>query len=487
MNNDSFNFLSGSLNNTPVEKNFRLGRDTPSNYSLDIFNVNNNDSNKVSLNIIKDENKLKTILLNLESEILNYCGYYKSLEDIFNRCDIEIKNSLVIYVNEFNNNCKKYANQRTNKFMEAKKNSNEKNRLREELNQTKEYLDNLVQKHKNEIEEMKVLKQKEIEGYKYRLNKAEDQIKNLSKSIDKLNIEIKKKEKDLSSLREDYSRPGNSSFQDYITISYALDDNPEKLDIDIYGPKKQDFTIFQEKLIRSQKNFKTYVDWLVDTSNKALAQYKKIYFKIKGEECLEEDNSLKSYNPQTYNIDEELSWTNIMNIHETLTKILEKIFELVNPTKECDPKRLNEDSCDFLLNYIFGLRKLFFLQKEILDNYFFNNNFDEKNKNFLEFTKINQESEKFFKENNAMLKNQENFEKFKEVLKAENSEIISVDEYMKDFKSLLDKTKKISDERDIVINEYLNKLSSEINRDSLDEINMELSNSKNNRVCNNGL
>ena len=81
-----------------------------------------------------------------------------------------------------------------------------------------------------------------------------------------------------------------------------------------------------------------------------------------------------------------------MNIHETLTKILEKIFELVDPTKEYDKKRLNEDSCDFLLSYIIGLRKLFFLQKSILDNYFINNNFEEKNKNLiLEFTKINKE------------------------------------------------------------------------------------------------
>ena len=479
MNNDSFlNNFNFSRNNTPNNKS---GRGTPYNLSLELSNGYNNESNKIQLSNIKDENELRKRFKVQESEIKNYSLYYKSLEEVFDRCDIELKNHLLLYVFEFNNNCKRYVNERTNQIMAAKKNSNEKNRLREELNQQKDYSNNMELKYKKDIEELKEKYQKEIDNYKFKLNKAEDQIKNLTKSIEKLNQEINKKEKQILDLREDFSKSNDPSCQDFMIISYPLGDTSKTSnDLKLDFPLRQDFNNnpFKEKLEKSEKNFNVYVNLLVETSNKALEYYKKIYFKMKGKELIESNNLIKMYNVPTYNICEELSWTNIMNIHRTINEILKEIFELVNPSRDCDPKRLNEDSCDFLLNYIIGLRKLFFLQKEILDNSFhYENNIENKKDNFMQFKKITQETEEFFEENDVILNNQDYFEKFNKELKEDNTKTLSVDQYMKTLKSVLTQAKKISDKNENIINEYLHELNTQNNRNTVDDV--VASNSKN--------
>ena len=95
-----------------------------------------------------------------------------------------------------------------------------------------------------------------------------------------------------------------------------------------------------------------------------MKKYKDIYKKIKRKEWIDANNPLiKEHYYQTYNINQNSSWININNIHQTITAIISEIFELVNPTKNCNSKKLNEDSFEFLLNYIKGLKKLFFLQK----------------------------------------------------------------------------------------------------------------------------
>ena len=113
----------------------------------------------------------------------------------------------------------------------------------------------------------------------------------------------------------------------------------------------------------------TSIKMLVETCNKTLEKYKEIYFKIKGK-SLDLNNPLTKFHYfQVYNIDQDFSWINISNIHTTLNTIIKEIVELVNPTQRCDdPKKLNEDSCEFLLSFINGLKKLFFTQKQKIES-----------------------------------------------------------------------------------------------------------------------
>ena len=154
---------------------------------------------------------------------------------------------------------------------------------------------------------------------------------------------------------------------------------------------------------------------------------------------------------------------------------------MVNPTKTCDAKKLNEDSCDFLLNYIKGLKKLFFLQKEILDR-----DYDsEKNINFLNIKKIAKDIENFFAEKNDTLLNQTYFEKFKEELNVENTKNMMVDEYIKHIKSVFLQAKSIADKGENDFNNFKKELSAKSKRTKLEDIEMELSNTKNRNYDNN--
>ena len=127
-----------------------------------------------------------------------------------------------------------------------------------------------------------------------------------------------------------------------------------------------------------------------------------------------------------------------------------------------------------ILQYI----KLFFLQKEILDNSFnYENNIENKKDNFMQFKKITQETEEFFEENDVILNNQDYFEKFNKELKEDNTKTLSVDQYMKTLKSVLTQAKKISDKNENIINEYLHELNTQNNRNTVDDV--VASNSKN--------
>ena len=48
-----------------------------------------------------------------------------------------------------------------------------------------------------------------------------------------------------------------------------------------------------------------------------------------------------------------------------INNIIQEISDLVIQKIECDSQKLNDDSCDFLLSYINGLRKLSYLQKDV--------------------------------------------------------------------------------------------------------------------------
>lgn len=491
MHNDSFNFFdfNDPSKHTPNHNrsNSRLlGIGTPSNYSNDLFRSNLNESNGVPfINDLEDEAILNTKFDEQEIGIKIYCRYYISLKNIFNSSDIKIKNQLVQYVTEFNNNCKQYANKQTSLCIEAKKNSNEKNRLKEDINQIKEDFDNKVRQLNAEKEEIKENKQKEIEEYKLKLNKAEEQIKMIKKTIDKLNQEIDKKKREIFSLREDYSKVEQPA-SDYINLSYYLGEQSEYIDINIDCPKKKDFESFSEQFKIVQQNFNVFANMLVDTSNKALEQFRNLYFKIKGKEWIESNNYfIKMHNIQAYNINQELTWTNIMNIHITINNIIKEIFDLVNPKKESDPQKLNDDSCDFLLNYINALRKYSFLQKDVDERAFDKGeNFEEKKQNLMNFTKFTKDAEQFFVENWKILNNQNFLEKFKDEFEEGNTEILSHDDFIKNCKILVKKANNISEKQAYELDEYKN---SRKKTNTLDDIEMQISASKIKGNKNNGI
>ena len=378
---NEFNFYFNSQSrNTPNHNKTtsKYGEDSILNFSGVPFpHSNNNESNGIEeLKEITDENILLTKFNYLESSIENYCLYYVSLNKIFNSSNITIKNKLLQYVTEFNDSCKNFAEVKANQCIEKIKNSEIKSKLREDLNQTKVNFNNLQKKYQEEKEEHK----KEIDEYKTKLNKLNEQNKRLNNKKEDLEKKIIQKEREMYKLREDFKNTDQIS-QDCLTYSYALGGKTEEIDINIDFPSKKDFDSISSKFEKMQNNFNTYVKWLVDTSNRTLEQYKKIYFKIKGKEWLDINNSfIKVHNLQIYNIDQDFSWTNIKNIHNTLNSIINEIFELINPTQNYDdPKKLNEDACEFLLDLIIGLKKIFLTQKHILEASFNKgNNFEEK-------------------------------------------------------------------------------------------------------------
>ena len=332
---------------------------------------------------------------------------------------------------------------------------------------------------------------KEIQELKFKLKDAEDKIKKFKYKIEENENKLKENEKKILSIREEFGAFAGQS--DYISFSYYLGDTPENKLIKVDSPTKKDYDQFISKFEKAENNFNIYTKMLVDTSNKALEKFKYIYKKIKGKDWIDLNNSfMKVHNFQTYNINQDLNWTNISNIHQTINAIINEIFELVNPTKNCDAKKLNEDSCDFLLNYIKGLKKLFFLQKEILDKdvdldlYNKEEEFSqEKNKLFVNLKNLTNEIENFFKENGDVLSNQTYFEKFKEELNVDNTKNMMVDEYIKNIKSVFQQAKSIADKGENDFINFKKELNAKSKRNKIEDIEMELSNNKNRNIDDN--
>lgn len=488
-------FFNEESNNTPNrnKKTPGIGQETPSNYNNEsIFHSYLNESNGVPiLNDITDEGILETKFDNQENEIKRYCSYYLTLKNIFKDSDLATKNKLLQYVANFNNRCKNFVNYQTNLRAEAKKNSEVKNKLKEDLDQKNKDFEKIKKRIQNEFEEIKVNMQKQIDDNKFKLNRAEEEIKKLRNNINKLNQDIIKKDKEIFSLRENYINNNQSSSQDYFTISYCLGDQTENLDtIGIYCPKKSDLDSIKEKWTRAENNFNRFAHILVDINNKALEKYKEIYFKKKGEQWMESKSKntlIKMYNPQTYNINQDISWTNIMDINITINAIINEICDLVTSTIDCDPIILNKDSCDFLLDYIIGIKRTFFLQKFIQENTLNLANYENCEQILAEFKKEKEISVKFFEENSNVLTNQTYNERFKNVLKDDKTEILPLDNYFNIFNSMFKQATNFYDKEDNELEEYKKFLNSQNNRNTIDDIDMDISSSKNKTNNNNGI
>jgi hypothetical protein len=304
------------------------------------------------------------------------------------------------------------------------------------------------------------------------------------------NNKIKEKDKSMNSIREEFYSVSQPMAQDYINISYCLGEQTENLNIDINCPRKKEFDSFAPNFEKAFSNFNNYTKMLVETSNRAFDQFKNIYKKLKGKEWISSNNSLiKMHNIETYNINQELSWTNIYKIHQTLNAIINEIVELVNPSKNCDAKKLNEDSCEFLLDYIVGLKKLFFLQKEVIDSDLEISlgtgigDYPETKKKFLNLKNTSQDIEKFFKENNDVMMNNSQFDKYKNELNVENTENMMVDDYIKTLKGIFFQAKNVAEKGENEFDKYRKELNLKSKRTKVEDVEM-YSNNKNKNIEN---
>jgi hypothetical protein len=491
--NHEFSFNFGSQSNYTPNHNktsSRNGDDSGFKFSDAPFpNSKFKDFNGfVELDEIKDIKVLQTKFDNQENLLKKYCAYYISLKNVFDSSDISIKNKLLVYVTEFNDSYRKFINDKTNKYIEIKKNSEIKNKLGEDLDKIKEEYNNYRTKTMEEIKELKENKQKEIDDYKNKLNRANDQIKRLNNEKGDFKKIIAQKDKEIYKLREDYKDKEPES-PDYLTISYALGEQTKELDISNDCPSKKAFDLFSEKFDKMQNNFNTSIKMLVETCNKTLEKYKEIYFKIKGKSLDLNNPLIKFHYFQVYNIDQNFSWINISNIHTTLNTIIKEIVELVNPTQRCDdPKKLNEDSCEFLLNFIIGLKKLFFTQKQILEKSFNKgDNSEEKKENLNEFQNIMKDAEEFIERNEKILNNHYLYERFQNELKEENTSIMSVDEYLQKMKTVFIQAKNIAEKKENEYNLFIKNLDkkSENYRSNFEDIEMKISSDIENKSIDN--
>ena len=226
---------------------------------------------------------------------------------------------------------------------------------------------------------------------------------------------------------------------------------------------------------------------LVETSNRAFEKFKNIYKKLKGKEWINTNNSLiKMHNIETYNINinQELSWTNISKIHQTINAIINEIVELVNPSKNCDSKKLNEDSCEFLLDYIVGLKKLFFLQKEVMDldlnksqEMGTGENSEHKSLNF-NLKNISDDIEKFFNENNDVMISNSHFDKYRNELNVDNTKNLMVNDYIKTIKGICSQVKNLAEKEENEFDKYKKDLELKSKRTKVEVVEM-YSNNKN--------
>ena len=244
--NDELNFNYNDFSKRTQNINISISRfGTPLNYSNEPFpNSILNESNGVKLTNIIDESVLKTKFEAQENSIRSVCGYYISLKDIFKDADIEIKNKLLQYVTEFNNSCKTFLDKKTNNYIEAKKNSDEKNKLKENLNQKMEEFNNLEKKYRLEREELKENTRKEIQELKFKLKDAEDKIKKYKAKLEEYDNKLKEKENKIYSMREEFKIMEQPISQDYINLSYCLGEQTEDININIDCPTKKDFDSF---------------------------------------------------------------------------------------------------------------------------------------------------------------------------------------------------------------------------------------------------
>jgi hypothetical protein len=376
------------------------------NFDSLLFNYKN-EQNGVKLGIEKNEDKLKKRLKEKEVSIKIYCKYYISLENIFDEADDKIKNKLVAYVTEFNSACQNFSNIAANNYFERKERSEDKKKLKEDLNKKNKDYNELEEKNRKERGELKERYANQIMELNFKIKDLENKNKKLQDENEKLNNIIAKNEKEKIYLNEKIHNNRQPSSPDrMVVIPYYLGDKTDTMEINIDCPGIKDFQEFSEKFKTAENNFNTFEKLLVETNNKAYEKFKQLYFKIKGKEWIETNNSFirKLYSTDIFNIDQNIAWTNIFHIQGTIENIINEIFNLVDPTENCDPKKLNEDSCEFLLNYIIGLKKLFFLQKEILDNSFdFIEDYETKNKKLKNFRKITKDAENFFDKNDKIL------------------------------------------------------------------------------------
>ena len=177
---DSFGInLNESNNNTPYRNITNSQMGTPIEYNNVGFpNPLLQSNGKAEIDNISDEKELNKIFEEQEYSIKKYCSYYKSLRNIFELVNKDIKNELIKYLGEFNNNCKYFSQEKTNKLLEAHKNMEDINQIRENYNKLKTDYNKLNEKFNIEKKEL-------ILNYNKKIEELQNKIKNLENEINK--------------------------------------------------------------------------------------------------------------------------------------------------------------------------------------------------------------------------------------------------------------------------------------------------------------
>ena len=104
-----------------------------------------------------------------------------------------------------------------------------------------------------------------------------------------------------------------------------------------------------------------------------------------------------------------------------------------------------------------------------------------------EFKKEKEIAVKFYEENSNVLTNQIYNERFKNILKDDKTEILPLDNFFNTFNSMFKQATNFYDKEDNELEEYKKFLNSQNNRNTIDDIDMDISSSKNKTNNNNGI
>ena len=307
MHDDSFLSFRNISQNTPNRNISYSKLGTPDNFSSE-QNINSflNDSGRIKTNNITDATILYKKFYELEKSIQSYCGHYTTIKKIFDIVDIDIKNKILLYLTEFNEKCKEKLYEKTDNFISTTVSNEKKKQLKENFDKKTEEFNNLEIKYKKEKEEMKENFKKDNLKIKNDLKEAEDTIKKLNMKIKENEYKLEEKNKQINFLKEQLNSSDQPIGQDYINIKYDLDDATDNT-IKINCPTKKEFESFSSKFDKVQKNFDIYTNLLVETSNEALEKFKYLYYKMKGKEWNDTNNSLiKKYNYDIFDVNQEM-------------------------------------------------------------------------------------------------------------------------------------------------------------------------------------
>lgn len=391
----------------------------------------------------------------LESEIkATTFKQYLSLKKIFLKADIHIKNMFIQYLTFFKIQFLNSLTMKTHEMIENRKLDEEIIKLREENKKLQQNNHKMEEDYNEKIKQEKEKINKNKIDSRIELGQLREKNIKLNNDIIYLKKQLKEKEDNIREFLEEREKHKKLNYNEseVFSISYPLwNPNDRKVTAENQDSQENIIRRLEEKIKTLNNNFYLFSKKLAETCNKGIENFKNIYKEIKGEEWINPYNALVTHHiNQVFNIDEKLSLSVISQQLDAINEILRCTNDLINPLKSIKPKELNEESCKFLLSYIIGLRKLFFVQKEILEIPFTNdkdtsNDFRQR---LLKLDKRNTDAKNFFLNYSETLNKEEIYKKFKDCLTDEKTQKLSVNEYLKEITSVLKLADKIREKKE---------------------------------------